>query len=74
MESPFNGGSNVIPLVVVESVRQNIRDLECVRLVGLSVDAVSDVVAASVASNNALLLHRFFVGGEWKDLLAWTDG
>ena len=44
MESPFHGGSNDTPLVVVESVRRNIRDLECVRLGDLIIDVVIDVV------------------------------
>ncbi len=73
MESPFHGESNDTPLVVVESVRQNIRGLECVGFGDLIVDAVCDVVAVSVASN-ALLLRRLFVGGEWKVSLAWSDG
>jgi hypothetical protein len=40
LESPFHCGSNDTPLVVVESVRQNIRGLECVRLGDLIIDVV----------------------------------
>jgi hypothetical protein len=72
LESPFYGGSNDTPLVVVESFRQNIRGLECVGLGNLIIDVVIDAVAVSVASN-ALLFCRFFVGVEWKVSLAWSD-
>ncbi len=73
LESSLHGGSNDTPLVVVESVRQNIRGLECVGLGDLIIDVVLDAVAVSVASN-ALLLRRFFVRVEWKVSLAWSDG
>ncbi len=73
MESPFHGGSNDTPFVVVEFVRQNFRGLECVGLGDLTIDAVIDAFAVSVASN-ALLLRRFFVGVEWEVSLAWSDG
>ncbi len=73
MESSFHGGSIDTPFVVVESVRQNIRGLECVGLGDLIVGVVLDAVAISVASN-ALLFRRFFVRVEWKVSLAWSDG
>ena len=72
MERSFYGGSNDTPLVVVESVRQNIRGLECVGFGDLIIDVIIDAVAVSVASNS-LLLRRFFVGGEWKVSFAWSD-
>jgi len=73
LESSFYGGSNDTPLVVVESVRQNIRGRECVGLGDLIIDVVIDAVAVSVASN-ALLFRRFFVRVEWEVSLAWSDG
>ncbi len=73
MESSFHGGFNKIPFVVVESVCQNIRGLECVGLGDLIIDVAIDAVVISVASN-ALLLRRFFVIVKWKVLLAWSDG
>ncbi len=73
MESPFHDGSNDTPLVVVNFVRRFVRGLECVGLGDLIVDVVIDAVGVSVASND-LFFRRFFVGGEWKVLLAWSDG
>ena len=73
MESPFYGGFNDTPLVVVDSVRRNIRGLECVGLGDLIIDVVIDVVVLLVASNS-LLFRRLIVGGEWEVSLAWDDG
>jgi hypothetical protein len=73
LESPFHGGSNDTTLIVVESVCQNIRGLECVGLGDFIIDVVIDADAVSVASN-ALLFRRFYVRVEWKVSLAWSDG
>ena len=73
MESPFHGGANNTPFVVVKFVRRVVRCLECVGLGDLIVGVVIDVVDFSVASN-PLLLGRLFVGGKWKVSLAWSDG
>ncbi len=73
LESPFHGGSNDTPNVVVDSVCRVVRGLECVGLGDSIVGAVIDAVAFSVVSY-ALLLGRLFVGGKWEVLLAWRDG
>jgi hypothetical protein len=72
LESPFHGVSNKNPLVVVESFRRFVRGLECVGLGDLIVDVVIDAAAVSVASN-ASLFRRFFVVGECKVSLVWSD-
>ncbi len=63
LESPFHGGSNESPFVVVEFFCRFVRGLECVGLGDLIVGVVIDAVAFSVASI-ALLLGRLFVGGK----------
>ncbi len=73
MESPFHGGFNNTPLVVVKFVRRFVQGFECVGFGDLILDAVSDVVVLLVATDS-LFLRRYFVGGKWMVSLAWSDG
>ena len=73
LDSPFHGGSDDTPFVgVVVAFRGSGRDLECVGCGDLIVDAVLDVIDASVVAN-AFILRGPFVQGKWRVSLVGDD-